>query len=121
MLEAGSTWLRAQANQRLPELGSLLELYLEQVLLPLGLFEDAEELVRGCAGLDSEQQVALLSTVRESRRRRTQREETTSPAEEQQEPATETALGGLSLCFPLVLCSFFTLQVGPLLVKGSKY
>ncbi|NXR32539.1 PEX26 protein, partial [Zosterops hypoxanthus] len=96
MLEAGSTWLRAQANQRLPELGSLLELYLEQVLLPLGLFEGAEELVRGCAGLDSEQQLALLSTVRESCRRRAQREETTSPAEEQQEPATETALGVLS-------------------------
>ncbi|NXI30581.1 PEX26 protein, partial [Sterrhoptilus dennistouni] len=96
MLEAGSSWLRAQANQRLPELGSLLELYLEQVLLPLGLFEGAEELVRGCAGLDSEQQLALLGTVRESRRRRTQREETTLPAEEQQEPATETALGVLS-------------------------
>ncbi|XP_066175523.1 peroxisome assembly protein 26 [Sylvia atricapilla] len=96
MLEAGSSWLRAQANQRLPELGSLLELYLAEVLLPLGLFEGAEELVRGCAVLDSEQQLALLGTVRESRRRWTQREETHSPAEEQQEPATETLLGVLS-------------------------
>ncbi|NXP42516.1 PEX26 protein, partial [Leiothrix lutea] len=97
MLEAGGSWLRAQANQGLPELGSLLELYLAEVLLPLGLFEGAEELVRGCAGLDSEQQLALLGTVRESRRRRrAQREETRSPAEEQQEPATETALGVLS-------------------------
>ncbi|XP_066040398.1 peroxisome assembly protein 26 [Chamaea fasciata] len=96
MLEAGSSWLRAQANQRLPELGSLLELYLAEVLLPLGLFEGAEELVRGCAGLDSEQQLALLGTVRESRRRWAQREETRSPAEEQQEPATETLLGVLS-------------------------
>ncbi|NXP41591.1 PEX26 protein, partial [Leiothrix lutea] len=95
MLEAGGSWLRAQANQGLPELGSLLELYLAEVLLPLGLFEGAEELVRGCAGLDSEQQLALLGTVRESRRR-AQREETRSPAEEQQEPATETALGVLS-------------------------
>ncbi|NXY35625.1 PEX26 protein, partial [Pomatorhinus ruficollis] len=95
MLEAGSSWLRARANQRLPELGSLLELYLAEVLLPLGLFEGAEELVRGCAGLDSEQQLALLCTVRESRRR-TPREETRSPAEEQQEPATETGLGVLS-------------------------
>ncbi|NWY42837.1 PEX26 protein, partial [Sylvia atricapilla] len=96
MLEAGSSWLRAQANQRLPELGSLLELYLAEVLLPLGLFEGAEELVRGCAVLDSEQQLALLGTVRESRRRWTQREETRLPAEEQQEPATETLLGVLS-------------------------
>ncbi|NWR12905.1 PEX26 protein, partial [Paradoxornis webbianus] len=96
MLEAGSSWLRAQANQRLPELGTLLELYLAEVLLPLGLFEGAEELVRGCAGLDSEQQLALLGTVRESRRRWALREETRSPAEEQQEPATETLLGVLS-------------------------
>ncbi|NXM54230.1 PEX26 protein, partial [Illadopsis cleaveri] len=94
MLEAGSSWLRAQANQRLPELGSLLELYLGEVLLPLELFGGAEELVRGCAGLGSEQQLALLGTIRESCR--TQREETRSPAEEQQEPASETALGVLS-------------------------
>lgn len=120
MLEAGSSWLRAQANQRLPELGSLLELYLAQVLLPLGRFEGAEELVQGCAVLDSEQQLALLGTIRHSRRRWAQREETRSPAEEQQDPATETVLGELSLC---CLCSFFTVsfQVGPLVVKGGKY
>lgn len=107
MLEAGSSWLRAQANQRLPELGSLLELYLAQVLLPLGHFEGAEELVQGCAVLDSEQQLALLGTIRHSRRRWAQWEETRSPAEEQQDPATETVLGELSLC---CLCSFFTVS-----------
>ncbi|NWZ39953.1 PEX26 protein, partial [Brachypodius atriceps] len=96
MLEAGSSWLRAQANQGLPELGSLLELYLVQVLLPLGRFEGAEELVQGCTVLDSEQQLALLGTIRHSRRRWTQREETRSPAEEQQDPAAETVLGVLS-------------------------
>uniref|UniRef100_A0A8C0UU27 Peroxisomal biogenesis factor 26 n=1 Tax=Cyanistes caeruleus TaxID=156563 RepID=A0A8C0UU27_CYACU len=76
MLEVGSSWLRACANQSLPEFGALLELYLEQVLLPLGRFEGAEELVQGCAALDSERQLAFLGTIRESRRRWAQREET---------------------------------------------
>ncbi|XP_023781604.1 peroxisome assembly protein 26, partial [Cyanistes caeruleus] len=96
MLEVGSSWLRACANQSLPEFGALLELYLEQVLLPLGRFEGAEELVQGCAALDSERQLAFLGTIRESRRRWAQREETRSTAEEQQDPATETVLGALS-------------------------
>ncbi|NWH40956.1 PEX26 protein, partial [Chloropsis hardwickii] len=96
MLEVGGSWLGAQANQGLPEFGGLLELYLAQVLLPLGRFEGAEELVRGCAALDSERQRELLGTVGESRRRWAQRQETPSAAEEQQEPATETLLGVLS-------------------------
>ncbi|XP_005040421.1 PREDICTED: peroxisome assembly protein 26 [Ficedula albicollis] len=96
MLEVGSSWLRAQANQRLPELGPLLELYLARVLLPLGRFEGAEQLVRGCAALDGQRQLQLLSTVLESRSRWAPRQETRSPAEEQQDPAAETALGVLS-------------------------
>ncbi|XP_014725535.1 PREDICTED: peroxisome assembly protein 26 [Sturnus vulgaris] len=96
MLEVGSSWLRAQANQSLPEFGSLLELYLAQVLLPLGRFEGAEELVRGCAVFDSQQQLEFLSTILESRSRWAQREETRSAAEEQQDPGTETVLGVLS-------------------------
>lgn len=120
MLEVGSSWLRDRANQSLPEYGSLLELYLVHVLLPLGRFEGAEELVRGCGVFDSEQQLAFLGTICESRSRWTRQEETRSAAEEQQDPVTETVLGGLSLC---CLCSFFTVsvQVGPLLAKGSKY
>lgn len=119
MLEVGSSWLRSQANQRLPEFGSLLELYLAQVLLPLGRFEGAEELVRGCAVFGSEQQLEFLSTILESRSRWAQREQTRSAAEERQDPATETVLGGLTLC---CLCSFLTVsfQVGPLLAKGCK-
>ncbi|NXO82433.1 PEX26 protein, partial [Sitta europaea] len=94
MLEVGSSWLRAEANQSLPEFGSLLELYVVQVLLPLGRFERAEELVRGCAALRGEQQLRVLGTVRQSRW--AQREETRPAAEEQPEPATETVLGVLS-------------------------
>ncbi|NXH88509.1 PEX26 protein, partial [Edolisoma coerulescens] len=108
MLEVGGSWLRARANRSLPEYGSLLELYLLHVLLPLGRFEGAEELVRGCGVLDSEQQLAFLGTICESRRQWAQREETRSAAEEQQDPVTETVLGGLSLC---CLCSFFTVSI----------
>ncbi|KFR17349.1 Peroxisome assembly protein 26, partial [Opisthocomus hoazin] len=96
MLEVGSSWLRDQTNKSLPEYGSLLELYLLHVLLPLGQFEGAEELVRGCDVFDSEQQLAFLETICESRCRWTQREEMDSADDEQQDGATETLLGALS-------------------------
>ncbi|XP_042651380.1 peroxisome assembly protein 26 isoform X2 [Tyto alba] len=96
MLEVGSSWLRDQTNKSLPEYGSLLELYLSHVLLPLGRFEGAEELVRGCDVFDSEQQLAFLGTICESRCQWSQREEMHSAAEEQQDGATETVLGALS-------------------------
>ncbi|NXA61724.1 PEX26 protein, partial [Mohoua ochrocephala] len=96
MLEVGSSWLRDGANQSLPEYGSLLELFLAHVLLPLGRFEGAEELVRGCGALDGERQLAFLGTIRESRCQWTRREEARSAAEQQQDPVTETLLGALS-------------------------
>ncbi|XP_017660254.1 PREDICTED: peroxisome assembly protein 26 [Lepidothrix coronata] len=96
MLEVGSSWLRDQTNKSLSEYGSLLELYLLQVLLPLGRFEGAEELVRGCDVLDSEQQLAFLGTIGESRCQWTQQEEMRSVAEEQHDAATESVLGALS-------------------------
>ncbi|KFQ51999.1 Peroxisome assembly protein 26, partial [Pelecanus crispus] len=96
MLEVGSSWLSDQNNKSLPEYGSLLELYLLHVLLPLGRFEGAEELVRSCDVFDSEQQLAFLRTICESRCQWTQREEMHLAAEEQQDAATETVLGALS-------------------------
>ncbi|KAF1618771.1 Peroxisome assembly protein 26, partial [Eudyptes chrysolophus] len=96
MLEVGSSWLRDQTNKSLPEYGSLLELYLLHVLLPLGRFEGAEELVRGCGVIDSERQLAFLGAICESRCQWTQREEMLLAAEEQQDAATETVLGALS-------------------------
>ncbi|NXQ23855.1 PEX26 protein, partial [Alaudala cheleensis] len=96
MLEAGGSWLRAPANQALPELGALLELYVARVLLPLGRFQAAEELVRGCAAAG--QQGALLGAIRDSRRRWERREEEEKPsaAEERHDPAAESVLGVLS-------------------------
>ncbi|NWX32505.1 PEX26 protein, partial [Notiomystis cincta] len=96
MLEVGGSWLRDHGNQSLAEYGPLLELYLAHVLLPLGRFEGAGALVRGCAALGSEQQLAFLSAISQSRRRRARRGEARPDAEEQQEPATETLLGALS-------------------------
>ncbi|KFO73355.1 Peroxisome assembly protein 26, partial [Cuculus canorus] len=96
MLEVGSSWLRDQTNKSLPEYSSLLELYLLHVLLPLGRFEGAEELVQGCDALDSEQQQAFLRTICESRCQWTQQKEMHSGGEEQQDAAAETVLGALS-------------------------
>lgn len=99
MLEVGSSWLTDQTNKSLPEYGSLLELYVLHVLLPLGRFEGAEELVRSCDVFDGEQQQAFLGTIHESRCQWTQPEETQPVAEEQQDAATETVLGRCSLCY----------------------
>ncbi|NWR84392.1 PEX26 protein, partial [Furnarius figulus] len=96
MLEVGSSWLGDQTNKSLPEYCSLLELYLAHVLLPLGRFEGAEELIRGSDVLHSEQQLALLGTIRESRCQWAQQEEMRSAAEEQQGAEAETVLGALS-------------------------
>ncbi|XP_009903757.2 peroxisome assembly protein 26 [Dryobates pubescens] len=96
MLEVGSSWLRDQTNRGLPEYGGLLELCLLHVLLPLGRFKEAEELVRSCDLLDSEQQQTFLGAICESRRQWAQREEMHSAAEEQEDTATETLLGALS-------------------------
>ncbi|XP_069717851.1 peroxisome assembly protein 26 isoform X1 [Phaenicophaeus curvirostris] len=96
MLEVGSSWLRDQTNKSHSEYGSLMELYLLHVLLPLGRFEGAEELVRGCDALDNEQQQTFLRTICERRCQWTQQEEMHSGAEEQQDAAAETVLGALS-------------------------
>ncbi|NXU90134.1 PEX26 protein, partial [Xiphorhynchus elegans] len=96
MLEVGSSWLRDQTNKSLPEYCSLLELYLAHVLLPLGRFEGAEELVRGSDVLHSEQQLALLGTIGESRCQWTRQEEVRSVSKEQQGTAEETVVGALS-------------------------
>ncbi|NXK90048.1 PEX26 protein, partial [Formicarius rufipectus] len=96
MLEIGSSWLRDQTNKSLPEYCSLLELYVVHVLLPLGRFEGAEELVRGSEVLHSEQQLAFLGTIGKSQCQWSQQEEMHSVTDEQQDAATETVLGALS-------------------------
>ncbi|XP_040418985.1 peroxisome assembly protein 26 isoform X2 [Cygnus olor] len=96
MLEVGSSWLRDLSNKSLPEYGSLLELYLLRVLLPLGLFKGAEELVDSCDVLNSEQKLAFFKSICECQCQWTQQEEMHSTDEEKQDKATETVLGALS-------------------------
>lgn len=48
MLDVASAWLRDPDNQGLPEHAALAELHLQRVLLPLGRWSEAEELVGRC-------------------------------------------------------------------------
>ncbi|XP_036295826.1 peroxisome assembly protein 26 isoform X1 [Pipistrellus kuhlii] len=63
MLEAASAWIQDPDNQGLPEYRALAELYLQQVLLPLGCLSEAEELVVGSAAFSEEQQLDVLQVI----------------------------------------------------------
>ncbi|XP_029455670.1 peroxisome assembly protein 26 [Rhinatrema bivittatum] len=65
MLEVGSGWLRDEGNQSLAGYGMVAELYLSQVLLPLGQFAEAESLAKDCCGFSKEQRATALRAVRE--------------------------------------------------------
>lgn len=75
MLEVGNDWLRSSANQHLHPYGLLVQLYLFHVLLPLGRFSEAEELVQGCKGLSVGQQVEAQEKIQEKKRQWLQQEE----------------------------------------------
>lgn len=63
MLEAASAWIQDPDNQGLPEYRALAELYLQQVLLPLGCLSEAEELVVGSAAFSEEQRLDVLQVI----------------------------------------------------------
>ncbi|MEE6477977.1 hypothetical protein FKM82_011691 [Ascaphus truei] len=69
MLELSSDWLGERANQQLPGYGRVAELHLLSVLLPLGLFSEAEELARDPRGFTEQQQQVVLKAVAEGRNR----------------------------------------------------
>nr|XP_042705283.1 peroxisome assembly protein 26 isoform X2 [Chrysemys picta bellii] len=96
MLEVDSYWLRDLTNQSLPSYGTLMELHLLHVLLPLGQFVEAEELVQGCDAFNKEQQLEALRTINERRCQWVQQEETQSVPEEQPATAREKLLGSVS-------------------------
>lgn len=105
MLEVDSYWLRDLTNQSLPSYGTLMELHLLQVLLPLGQFVEAEALVQGSEAFNKEQQLEALKTIRERRCQWVQQEDTQSAPEEQPVTTREKLLGRLSLTFTLLLLS----------------
>lgn len=63
LLDVASIWLHCLSNSRAAEYGSVMELYLLYVLLPLGHLEKAQELIQGevglCALTEEQRQTAL--------------------------------------------------------------
>ncbi|KAM7113912.1 peroxisome assembly protein 26 [Molossus nigricans] len=66
VLEVASVWLQDPDNQGLPEYRALAELHLQRVLLPLGCWSEAEELV-GSAAFSEEQRLDALQAISTAR------------------------------------------------------
>ncbi|XP_004710337.1 peroxisome assembly protein 26 isoform X2 [Echinops telfairi] len=84
-----SAWLRDSHNQSLPEYRALADLHLQRVLLPLGRWADAEELVVGSVALGAEQRQDALQAIRTARPQRKCRH---PGSEEAQEPSLADSL-----------------------------
>ncbi|XP_036037993.1 peroxisome assembly protein 26 isoform X1 [Onychomys torridus] len=72
VLAVVDAWLQDPDNQGLPEYGSLAELHLLRVLLPLGRLSEAEGLVEGSAALSKEQREEVLQAIHTAKQQRTQ-------------------------------------------------
>eukprot|EP00079_Xenopus_tropicalis_P022184 XP_012814003.1 PREDICTED: peroxisome assembly protein 26 isoform X2 [Xenopus tropicalis] len=68
MLEVSSDWLQVQANRLLPNCCRVAELHLLHILLPLGLFSDAEVLAQDSDVFTEKQRHIALALVSEHRR-----------------------------------------------------
>ncbi|KAJ6660052.1 hypothetical protein lerEdw1_018250 [Lerista edwardsae] len=96
MLEVGGNWLRHTTNQHLPGYGLLVQLHLFHVLLPLGHFAEAEELVQGCQALTKEQRTEAYGNIRERKHQWLQQEKEHLSLEEQPAMAWKKRLGPVS-------------------------
>ncbi|KAJ7329195.1 hypothetical protein JRQ81_015369 [Phrynocephalus forsythii] len=96
MLDVGNDWLRSSANQHLHPYGLLVQLFLFHVLLPLGRFTEAEELVQSCQALSLEQQVETQERIQEKRRQWLQQEEEDLIPQEKPDVAWKEQLGSVS-------------------------
>lgn len=67
MLDVGNSWLRHGTNRSLVGYSEVVKLFLLQVLLPLGQFEEAEDLALDCEVFSETQQQVLLEAISESR------------------------------------------------------
>lgn len=97
MLEVGDNWLRNTTNQHLPSYGLLVQLHLFHVLLPLGHFAEAEELVRGCQALTKEQRTETYGNIRERKHQWLQQEKEHLIIKEQPAMAWKKRLGSFLL------------------------
>lgn len=86
VLAVADAWLQDPDNQGLPEYGSLAELHLLRVLLPLGRLSEAEGLAEGSAAFSEEQREEALQAIHTAQQQRTQehpRQEHLSSQEQQ--------------------------------------
>lgn len=81
VVDVVDAWLQDPDNRDLPEYGSLAELHLLRVLLPLGRVSEAEELAASSAAFSEKQQLEMLQAVHTARQQRSQ--EHVSPQEPQ--------------------------------------
>lgn len=97
MQDVGNTWLQCPDNTTLPGYGTVAELYLLHVLIPLSMTTEAQQLVAGAVGsvafTADQRQVALdlIESQKSSQERQTQ-----SPGPETT-PHTTTAPQGDSV------------------------
>ncbi|XP_005988709.1 peroxisome assembly protein 26 isoform X1 [Latimeria chalumnae] len=75
MLAVGREWLTDLANQSLPTYSTVAELHLLHILLPLGLFAEAEDLAKNPASFCAEQRRVALEVVRQRKERHVELEE----------------------------------------------
>ncbi|CAH2283212.1 peroxisome assembly 26 isoform X5 [Pelobates cultripes] len=87
MLELSSSWLNERANHHLSGYRRVAELHLLRVLLPLGLFSEAECLAKDSKMLTQQQQLIVLKTISEQKR---QWEEKNDPAKSETNQCDQT-------------------------------
>lgn len=103
MLEVGGNWLRNITNQQLPSYDLLVQLHLFHVLLPLGHFAEAEELVQGCRALTKEQRTEAYRNIQEKRHQWLQQEKAHPFPEEQPAVDWKKRLGSFLLNYDAYL------------------
>ncbi|XP_050020048.1 peroxisome assembly protein 26 isoform X2 [Alexandromys fortis] len=86
VLAAVDAWLQDPDNQGLPEYGSLAELHVLRVLLPLGRLSEAEGLAVGSAAFGEEQREEVLQAIRTARQ---QSKQEPLSSQEQLKPSQE--------------------------------
>ncbi|XP_048356445.1 peroxisome assembly protein 26 [Sphaerodactylus townsendi] len=96
MRDVGSDWLRASANQHLPAYGLLVQLHLFHILLPLGHFAEAQDLLEGCKALSKEKWLEAQRTIKEKRQQWSQQLSEHPDPKEQAGMAWKTQLGLVS-------------------------
>ncbi|XP_060101781.1 peroxisome assembly protein 26 [Heteronotia binoei] len=96
MLDVASDWLHASANQHLLTYSLLVQLHLFHILLPLGHFAEAQEMVEGCKTLSKEQRLEARRVIKEKRQQWLQQTKEHPDSEEQAETAWKAPLGSVS-------------------------